>query len=449
MKSTTYTIQEDTAEWVICEPIADYCRQAKERQLSLFTDEVETSGDDIRVVELFAGVGGFRVGLERASERYKTVWNNQWEPSTKRQDASMVYCHRFGTAGHSNEDISTVPTEDIPTADLLVGGFPCQDYSVATTLKRSGGIEGKKGVLWWQIYRIISEAELKPKFLMLENVDRLLKSPAKQRGRDFAIILASLSDLGYCVEWRVINAAEYGMPQRRRRTYIVAYRNDMPIAQRIDNQLDWLLEDGIMAKAFPAMAKEGTKVREFKIDGDLSEVTIDFNKDKEVNVFENAGVMVNRHVTSLAVVPVYDGPFITLGDVILPENKVSEEYFVSAEDLPRWQYLKGSKSEIRTSAEGYEYKYSEGGMAFPDHLDTASRTIITGEGGAAPSRFKHIILTTSGRYRRLTPLELERLNMFPDHHTEGATPVRRAFLMGNALVTGIVEKIGIQLLPEF
>ena len=449
MASTTYTIQDDSNEWVICDPIAAYCRQTKARQLSLFNDNIETTGDDIRVVELFAGVGGFRIGLERASSRYKTIWNNQWEPSTKRQDASLVYCHRFGIAGHCNEDIATVPTNEIPTADMLVGGFPCQDYSVATTLKKSEGIEGKKGVLWWQIYRIINESEQKPKFLMLENVDRLLKSPAKQRGRDFAIILASLSDLGYSVEWRIINAAEYGMPQRRRRTYIVAYRNDMPIVQRINDKLVWILEEGIMAKAFPATVKEETKVRQFKIEGDLSEVTTNFNKDKEINIFENSGVMVNREVTSQAVLPIYDGPFITLGDVVLPEDQVPKEYFVSAKDLPKWEYLKGSKSEIRKSAEGYEYKYSEGGMAFPDHLDTASRTIITGEGGAAPSRFKHIILTPSGCYRRLTPIELERLNMFPDYHTEGATPVRRAFLMGNALVTGIVEKIGLQLLSEF
>ncbi len=185
----------DVMDWVLCDPIVEYCQQSKARQLSLFDDEIEVSGDDIKVVELFAGVGGFRIGLERASERYKTVWNNQWEPSTKSQDASSRYCHRFGPEGHSNVDIATVPTDEIPIADLLVGGFPCQDYSVATTLKRSGGIEGKKGVLWWQIYRIINEAEQKPKFLMLENVDRLLKSPAKQRGRDFAIILASLADL--------------------------------------------------------------------------------------------------------------------------------------------------------------------------------------------------------------------------------------------------------------
>ncbi len=445
-----YTIKENSnSEWKICEPIADYCKQTKARQLSLFSEEkVETSTNDINVIELFAGVGGFRIGLERASERYKTIWNNQWEPSTKRQDASLIYCHRFGSAGHSNEDIATVPTNVIPTSDLLVGGFPCQDYSVATTLKRAGGIEGKKGVLWWQICRIINDSEQKPKILMLENVDRLLKSPATQRGRDFAIILASLSDLGYAVEWRVINAAEYGMPQKRRRTYILAYRNDMPIVQRINNKLTWILKEGSMAKAFPAASKADSVVRQFNIEGDLADVSANFNKNKETMVFENAGVMTDRKVVSIAVSPIYDGPFITLGDILIPEGQVPEEYFVNKDDLPRWEYLKGSKSEVRKSSNGYEYNYSEGSMAFPDHLDTASRTIITGEGGAAPSRFKHIIKTASGKFRRLTPVELERLNMFPDHHTEGVSPIRRAFLMGNALVTGIVEKIGLQILPE-
>ncbi len=454
MNKTIYNISEITSDdWQICEPIANYCNASRLRQLSLFPSEslsepVFKSSSDINVIELFAGVGGFRVGLERASKRFKTIWNNQWEPSTKRQDASMIYCERFGDAGHSNRDIATVSTDEIPSADLLVGGFPCQDYSVATTLKQSGGIEGNKGVLWWQIYRIIKESKQKPKFLMLENVDRLLKSPAKQRGRDFAIILASLSDLGYAVEWRVINAAEYGMPQRRRRTYIVAYRYDQPILKRIINRLDWVVNESIMAKAFPVKPKDKTKVRTFKILGELSDVTMNFNKGKVVNSFENAGIMMNREVLTLSVDSEYDGPSITLGDIILPESQVPEEYFVSPKDLPRWLYLKGSKSETRKTSDGYEYQYSEGSMAFPDKLDAASRTIITGEGGGSPSRFKHIIMTRSGRYRRLTPLELERLNMFPDCHTEGLSPVRRAFLMGNALVTGIVEKIGLQLCYE-
>lgn len=400
--------------------------------------------NQIRVVELFAGVGGFRIGLEGASDAYQTIWNNQWEPSTKRQDASLVYKARFGCKGHSNRDINTVPTEEIPNHDLLVGGFPCQDYSVAATLSRSGGIEGKKGVLWWQIYRILEEkGESRPDYIFFENVDRLINSPATQRGRDFAIILASLSDLGYVVEWRVINAADYGMPQRRRRTYIVGYRKGSVVANRIEGMEDWVLYDGVMAQSFPFKQKEKT-LSAFDIKGSVQEVSATFNQGKRESPFGNAGMMMDRHVFSVDAVAMYEGTFQTLGDNLVSEEFVPEDFFISEEELPKWQYEKGAKKINRVSKEGYEYVFSEGGMAFPDSLDKPSRTMITGEGGAAPSRFKHVVQTPSGRYRRLIPIELERLNMFPDNHTfhPEVSDGRRAFLMGNALVCGIVEQIG-------
>lgn len=439
-------------ECLFAEPIVAYSRDAhnRVRQLGLFdTQMCGTEAGDIRVVELFAGVGGFRVGMERASSSYKVVWSNQWEPSTKRQDASLIYCRRFGSDGHSNEDISAVPTAEIPDCDLLCGGFPCQDYSVATTLSRSGGIEGKKGVLWWQIYRILEEkGEKRPKYLMLENVDRLLNSPATQRGRDFAIILASLSDLGYTVEWRVINAAEYGMPQRRRRTYIVAYKNDTNLHghfEDVENKFLWVLRDGVMAQAF-ACEQKNAQISEFEIKGDLVEVSKSFNVGMKTSPFGNSGVMSGRKVYSLDTTPIYNGHYISLGEVLVDDEFVPESFYISEEDLHKWEYQKGKKSLKRINkTTGYEYNYSEGAMAFPDALDKASRTIITGEGGAGPSRFKHIIKTKSGRYRRLVPVELERLNMFPDNHTFGASDTRRAFLMGNALVTGIVEDIALVL----
>ena len=398
----------------------------------------------IRVVELFAGVGGFRIGLEGASDAYETVWNNQWEPSTKHQDASLVYQARFGSKGHSNKDINTVPTTDIPDHDLLVGGFPCQDYSVAATLSKSGGIEGKKGVLWWQIYRILLEkGDKRPNYIFLENVDRLINSPATQRGRDFAIILASLADLGYIVEWRIINAADYGMPQRRRRTYIVGYQKNSVVAQQIEDADNWLLYDGVMSKAFPFLKKEATDSR-FDINGTIQEVSTDFNKGKSTSPFGNAGIMIDRKVISVDAEAVYDGTRQTIGSNIVDEDFIPEDYFISDTELPKWQYEKGAKKINRVSKEGYEYVFSEGGMAFPDPLDKPSRTMITGEGGSAPSRFKHVVQTESGRYRRLIPIELERLNMFPDNHTyhPEVTDGRRAFLMGNALVCGIVEQIG-------
>ncbi len=418
-----------------CSAVDNYIKE--QEQFSVELDK------DIKVIELFAGVGGFRIGLERASEQFKTVWSSQWEPSTKKQDASEIYVKRFGADGHSNENVCTVGVERIPEADMVVGGFPCQDYSVASTLNRSGGIEGKKGVLWWEIYRILKDSEHKPSYCIFENVDRLLKSPAKQRGRDFAIILASLANLGYDVEWRVINAADYGMPQRRRRTYMVAYKNNERLAAKLRSQVpETVIFAGVIGAAFPASKPEKGKFNKFSLDTDLVTVSNEFNKGKKTSPFFTAGVLRGREVTTVDVVPQYDGTRITLGDILVDEKDVPESFFIKDTEMPRWQYLKGGKSEKRVTADGFEYNYSEGPMAFPDSLEKPSRTIITGEGGSAPSRFKHVVQTPSGRYRRLMPIELERLNMFPDNHTEGVSDIKRAFLMGNALVTGIVSSIG-------
>ena len=417
-------------------------------------------GNKIRVAELFAGVGGFRLGLEgwnnkSASSNYKenfespyqVVWSNQWEPSTKVQHASMVYETRWDKKSHCNQDISTVEVTEIPDHDLLVGGFPCQDYSVATTLKNSKGLIGKKGVLWWSIHKILSEKENKPKYLFLENVDRLLISPSGQRGRDFAIILKSLNDLGYAVEWRVVNAAEYGMPQRRRRIFILAYSQNSTIYKEIKETTskDWILKKGTLANAFPVQSDNILFPNEFKLKGDIVEISENFNKNGKKGMFENTGIMIDGIVTTIKTKPSYEDKFTILKDII-QNGEVTEEFYIKEEELDKWFYLKGAKKEMRKNAQGFEYNYSEGGMIFPDSLDKPSRTIITGEGGKSASRFKHVIKVEKG-YRRLSPVELERLNMFPDNHTkfDGVTDTKRAFFMGNALVVGVIEKIGVAL----
>lgn len=414
----------------------------------------------IKVVELFAGVGGFRLGLEgwnrkSASSGYKNdlkspyqvVWSNQWEPSTKVQHASIVYENRFGSEGHLNEDISQVDVTKIPRHDLLVGGFPCQDYSVATTLKNSKGLIGKKGVLWWSIHKILSESTEKPKYLFLENVDRLLISPSGQRGRDFAIILKSLNGLGYAVEWRVINAADFGMPQRRRRIFILAYLKGTNIYENLKDvsPAEWILNEGTLAEAFPVITENALFPNEFELKGDIVSISENFNKGGVTGLFDNSGVMIDGMVTTLKTLPNYEGNYTILRDLI-QNGEVTEEFYIDENDLDKWIYLKGSKKETRTNAQGFEYNYSEGGMIFPDPLDKPSRTIITGEGGKSASRFKHVIQTPKG-FRRLSPVELERLNMFPDNHTklEGVSDTKRAFFMGNALVVGVIEKIGIAL----
>ncbi|MDC0131821.1 DNA (cytosine-5-)-methyltransferase [Alphaproteobacteria bacterium] len=405
----------------------------------------------MRVIELFAGVGGFRLGLEAAGKKnYEIVWSNQWEPSTKAQPASDIYVARFGKNHHSNEDIARVIESDfssIPDHDLLVGGFPCQDYSVARTLNQAKGITGKKGVLWWSIHDILEKKGVEsPSYLMLENVDRLLKSPTKQRGRDFAVMLASLSDLGYSVEWRVINAADFGMPQRRRRVYIMAYKDGTVVNEQLkaNSVRDWLLKNGLMQKAFPTQRKI-IEESSIKLVGSLADISEKENLFNDKTPFLDCGLMTNRQVTSLKTKPKYTGKKVTLGDVLLADSEIDFDFWISENELEKWKYLKGAKREMRTTKDGFEYSYAEGPVGFPDVPERPSRTIITGEGGRTASRFKHVVLSTSGRFRRLMPVELERLNMFPDHHTKEATDTKRAFFMGNALVVGVVTKLAKQL----
>lgn len=438
----------------------------------------------MRVVELFAGVGGFRIGFEGPPDqsdrsRFQVIWANQWEPSTKTQHAAQVYADKwnlevtddpeiFSNGSQDifvNKDIAKIDAEDIPDHDLICGGFPCQDYSVAKTLPTAHGIAGKKGVLWWEIRRII-EAK-KPKYALLENVDRLLKSPRVQRGRDFAVMLASLNDLGYSVEWRVVDSSEYGFPQRRKRVFIFAELNP-----QWTNPRERLESDGVFAKSLPIHKLES--VESINIGkGSLSEITEQFNSKKgdTPTPFGNCGVMIDREILTGKCKPNYSGTKKTLGGILVNPGKIPDSFILDSDSLLRdkgWIYHKGGKKEMREGTDGFTYKYSEGPVTFPDALDRASRTIVTGEGGTSPSRFKHVVkfkptkgqikrlelsssdcnkvreklgLGKSYWLRRLVPVELEKLNGFPPNHTELVSDNKRAFFMGNALVCGVVRII--------
>ena len=396
-------------------------------------------------VELFAGVGGFRCGLNKVSlenekvkenGNWKFLWANQWEPSTKTQDDYQCYGTRFGFEEISNVDIFQVNKKDIPDHTLLVGGFPCQDYSVAQTLSNSKGIEGKKGVLWWAIEEILEVK--KPSFVLLENVDRLLLSPAKQRGRDFGIILRSFFENGYDVQWRVINAAEYGFPQKRRRAYIFAYHKSTNYYKEMKNinNHDTVFKKGIFAKKFPI--KDGyEKITETSIADyqDIIQVSNNFKCE-----FYNSGVMQNGEIYTVKTTP--DCNLIYPLKNIREKDNIDEKFFLTENQIEKFTFLKGSKRIPRVKPDGTPYYYSEGTMPFPENLDSPARTILTSEGGI--SRSTHVIedLKTK-KLRLLTPIECERINEFPDNWTNtGMTQKRRNFMMGNALVVGIIEKIG-------
>ena len=553
----------------------DALTQRKSEQAKEPKAELKAPKKPYRVVELFAGVGGFRIGLEKVMDgkAFKVVWSNQYEPGSAKQWASRVYEYQFPDtkdSKHSNKLVEdAIAAGEVPAHDVLVGGFPCQDYSVAKPNNQSKGIEGKKGVLWWSIYEIAKKH--KPEFLILENVDRLVKSPAKQRGRDFAIMLKCLADLGYVVEWRVINAAEYGMPQRRRRVFIVGYKAKEKLGQLRAEQTpeNVLLNDGVLARAFPVQtikpsvaldddeeeSEDDLEVQEqmdlFQeaswapartiIEGDPHEITENFNKgNAKHDPFMNAGLMIpgkagKPSVWTAKVYPKHKGSRINLGDLLVPEDTVPEEFVIDSQSLKSWVYQKGNKTEVRTNylttfaaiqklfekagvkaklsntqkrawgkalaayweknpTEGkpislkdeetgkevsvswqliaesrFDYTFKEGPLPMPDPLNRPFRTIITSEGGSSPSRFKHVICrecaknwakkgkvldhdcVKAEKFRRLTPEELEQGNMFPAGHTRHCkldgkkTEVdakHRAFFMGNALVVGIIERIG-------
>ncbi|MDE7405579.1 MAG: DNA (cytosine-5-)-methyltransferase [Clostridiales bacterium] len=390
------------------------------------------------ICELFAGVGGFRLGFDRLKSGWKTVWFSQWEPGANIQWAHDCYLSHFGDCFelngecHTDADIGVVDKNTIPNHTLLVGGFPCQDYSVAHSLVTAEGITGKKGVLWWQIRDTLIAKN--PPFCLLENVDRLLKSPANQRGRDFGMILACLAELGYSAEWRVINAAQYGAAQRRRRTFIFAYRNDTvhgkAFSEITPEQI--MQADGLMPRAFPI--KELEKINQTKLLYDLVEISNSFKFD-----FENAGYMHKGMVWTAKAIENEIAP-ILLKDVL--QKDVDEKYYITSDKMADWTYLKGAKKKQRIAATGHEYTFSEGAIAFPDPWDRPGRTMLTSE--STLNRSTHVVADPcTGRLRTLTPVEAERLQGFDDDWTNTGMPDRmRFFCMGNALVVPMITRMG-------
>lgn len=390
-----------------------------------------------RVAELFAGVGGFRVGMDKLDTGWNFVYANQWEPGRKAQYAFDNYVKHYGKSeNNTNVDINKVDKTTIPDIDLLVGGFPCQDYSVAHSGAK--GIEGKKGVLWWDIRDTIEAKN--PPFVLLENVDRLLSSPGKkQRGRDFGMILYTLHQLGYDAQWQMVNAAEYGFPQRRRRVFIVAYRNDTNYAKSISDKRylnEALVKDGIINNTLN-IDPNLTRNKEARLDGFID--IVDFSDNFSFH-FENTGITRGDDIFSAHYEPKYDGNYTVLNDIVL-DHADDEKLYLDDAKTKKFEYLKGAKKEERTSSTGFSYYYTEGGMSFPDPLDRPGRTMLTSEHSV--NRSTHVVRDKeNNKLRLLDPIEAERLQMFPDNWTEGMPKSSRYFMMGNALVTGVITEIG-------
>lgn len=423
----------------------------------------------IDVIELFAGVGGFRLGLEgykKSDSKYyssltgysdeisnpsffNTILSNQFEPSTKIQVASSIYTKQFGENGHYNLDINKLSVEDILECQqkfgkakrpfMMVGGFPCQDYSVGTLLKNSKGLKGVKGVLWWEINRLLLElhaANKTPKYLLFENVDRLLKSPVKSRGSDFATILYCLRKLGYTVEYQSVNAADLGFVQKRSRVFILAYFGK---------------PKGILRNALNVSkisSGDTINIPDYKFTkSNISKIQNRF-KGLKTSPFLNGGILTDGCVFPFKAE--FTKPYnpMVFEDIRIDESLEDvSSILVSNATINSWKEAKGEKRIQRLKPDGTPYIWSEGAMELFQKDDKPLRTIITSEGGLSPSRTRHLVplnnLINGHKYRILHPLEMERANMFPDYFTldNDISPKKVGFLMGNALVVGIIERI--------
>ena len=236
------------------------------------------------------------------------------------------------------------------------------------------------------------------------------------------------------MEWRVVNAAQYGAAQRRRRTFIFAYRNDTIYGQKMaDISADMIIKNGgLMAKAFPI--QNIGQITETVIGGDIVDVSDNF-----AFAFEAAGYMCKGRIYTAKVTEQEEEP-IALGKIL--QKNVDDKFYITNEKMPKWTYLKGAKKIPRKSADGHEYTFSEGPIAFPDPWDRPGRTMLTSE--STLNRSTHVVSDPgTGRLRLLTPVEAERLQGFDDEWTNTGMPDRmRYFCMGNALVVPMITRMG-------
>ncbi|MBR1454489.1 MAG: DNA cytosine methyltransferase, partial [Lachnospiraceae bacterium] len=218
--------------------------------------------------------------------------------------------------------------------------------------------------------------------------------------------------------------------------YIFAYHKKTKMYVKIKNETpnDIMKSNGIFATAFPITELKDIKVSNIKHYNDLVQISNEYKFD-----FKKTGFMIDGKITT-ADFEFNEFENVTLDD-ILEKKEIEEKYFLTKKQIEKFKYLKGSKKIKRITTNGHEYIYSEGAMAFPDDLNMPGRTMLTSEGTV--NRSTHVVKDIrTGRKRFLTSIECERLNQFPDNWTDTMNDKKRHFVMGNALVTGIVKKLG-------
>ena len=338
----------------------------------------------VKIASLFSGVGGFEKGILQADPKTKIVFASEFDPESKAKDinnqpARIIYNKNFGEYPHG--DIKKINATNVPNHEILCGGFPCQDVSLAG---KRAGLCGAKSGLFHDIIRILREKQ--PELVFLENVPGLLSS---NRGWDFARVIIELEGVGYTCEWQILNSKDFGVPQNRRRVYIIGH-----------------LRGAGTQPIFPV-----TK------------------NDRSVDVVQG---QYTNCLTSR-----YEGGQAT-GSYII-ENKFNAQGIISHSMFPR---------SSKTNKGGIGHLKKNDGSSYC--LDCGNNQVIevpciagclTGGGHSGGLHSDMTALNTGYGIRRLTPIECERLQGFPDNWTEGISDTQRYKCLGNAVTVPVIEFI--------
>jgi len=377
----------------------------------------------VRFIELFAGIGGFRLGLEKAG-KFECVYANEFD-----KYAAQIYEKNFGEKPDTR-DIREVSSEEIPDHELLTAGFPCQSFSVAG---KRGGFADTRGTLFFEIARILRDK--RPNYFLLENVKGLL---SHESGKTFQTIIGVLTDIGYDLQWEVLNSKGFGVPQNRERVFIIGHLRTLP-----------------RPKVFP-IGRTNQKALEYITGGGINKwlkggKNQSRNNSQGQRVYATSGVATTQSAqgggwgakTGLYTIGMSrkhsrmrDGDFCTL----------DANYYKGLANQERPAVAVAWSKSHRTGKSESDRKRKNYGEIEERLKIGEFNTINTGEGGKSQSTQNFVSCAVG--IRRLTPTECARLQGFPDDWHGGVSDARAYKAYGNAVTVNVVEEIGKVLLGE-
>jgi len=407
---------------------------------------------------MFAGIGGFRAGLERAGG-FECIGHSEID---KHADAAYRRLHKVKESEVFYEDATKIKPREMPEFDLLCAGFPCQAFSIAG---RRQGFADPRGTLFFDIARVVRAR--KPAYLLLENVPGLL---SHDKGRTFATILITLSRLGYCCSWQIINSKDHGVAQSRRRVYIIGCLDSrcvgeiLPIRCTNTKALIQILGGSQGERVYDTSGLAVTQIsRSGGLGGKTGLYTVGFNRGEGITrEIKTAYALpasyykgINRNQTQNAVF-VEKSPLANAHAVMAPERETVRQNGRRIKNVgePMFTLTSQDRHGVLLIKEATKRGYKEAQPG--DSVDLAFASMNTRRGRVGHSVAQTLdtgsnqgVVTLHGRIRRLVPRECFRLQGFTDPQIdkllEGSSNSQAYKQAGNAVTVNVIHAIGLKI----